>query len=57
MLVRALPVLAARMTEEIGRVGMVVDARPEAVAFYEKLGCVRLEVVAGAGCCPRHCWR
>jgi GNAT superfamily N-acetyltransferase len=47
LLLRAALVLAARMAEDVGCVGMVVDAKPDAVAFYAKLGFVRLEVVAG----------
>jgi GNAT superfamily N-acetyltransferase len=39
--------LAAKMAEEVGCIGVVVDAKPDAVAFYEKLGFVRLELVAG----------
>jgi hypothetical protein len=35
------------MAGEVGCSGVVVDAKPEAVAFYAKLGFVRLEVVAG----------
>ena len=36
-----------RMAEEVGCSGVLVDAKPEAVAFYERLGFLRLEVVAG----------
>jgi GNAT superfamily N-acetyltransferase len=39
--------LAAKMADDFGCIGVVVDAKPEAVAFYHKLGFVRLEVVAG----------
>ena len=44
---RAVLVLAQRMARDVGCVGVVVDAKPEAVAFYEKLGFVPLEVTAG----------
>jgi len=47
LLLRAVFVLAQRMAEDVGCVGTVADARPDAVAFYEKLGFVRLNVVAG----------
>ncbi len=47
LLLRAVLVLAKRMADDFGCVGVVVDAKPEAVAFYEKLGFVRLESVAG----------
>ncbi|MBW3534109.1 MAG: GNAT family N-acetyltransferase, partial [Gemmatimonadetes bacterium] len=39
--------LARQMAGDIGCVGVVVDAKPEAVAFYEKLGFETLEVEAG----------
>lgn len=35
------------MAHDFGCVGIVVDAKPDAVAFYEKLGFVQLEVAAG----------
>lgn len=35
------------MADDVGCVGVVVDAKPEAVAFYDRLGFVPLEVVAG----------
>lgn len=35
------------MAEDVGCVGVVVDAKPDAVTFYEKLGFVRLDVVVG----------
>jgi GNAT superfamily N-acetyltransferase len=47
VLLRAVFALAAQMADDVGCVGVVVDAKPEAVAFYEKLGFVRLEVMAG----------
>lgn len=47
VLLRAVLVLARQLADDIGCVGVVVDAKPEAVAFYEKLGFLRLEVVAG----------
>ena len=47
LLLRAVLVVGAQMAKDVGCVGVVVDAKPEAVAFYEKLGFVRLGVVAG----------
>lgn len=47
LLLRATFVLAAQMADDLECVGVVVDAKPGAIAFYEKLGFVRLEVVAG----------
>lgn len=47
LLLRAVLVLAKRMADDLGCAGVVVDAKPDAVAFYEKLGFVRLDVVAG----------
>lgn len=47
LLVRAVLHLAIQMADDLGCVGVVVDAKPDAVAFYEKLGFVALEVVAG----------
>ena len=47
LLLRAVLALAARMAEDVGCVGVVVDAKPDAVAFYEKLGFVRFDIVAG----------
>jgi GNAT superfamily N-acetyltransferase len=46
-LLRAAFAIAAQMADDLGCVGIVVDAKPGAVAFYEKLGFVRLEVAAG----------
>ncbi len=47
LLLRAVFLIAARVAEDVGCFGVVVDAKPEAVAFYEKLGFVSLEMVAG----------
>ena len=48
VLLRAVFGLAVKMSEELGCVGVVVDAKPEAVGFYEKLGFIPLEMVSGA---------
>lgn len=39
--------LAADMRNRFGCVGVVVDAKPKAVAYYERYGFIRLETVAG----------
>lgn len=40
--------LAARMADEFGCVGVLVDAKPGAVEFYAKYGFVLVEAVRGA---------
>jgi GNAT superfamily N-acetyltransferase len=47
VLVGAVSSVAIQMAREIGCVGVVVDAKPEAASFYEKLGFLSLEIVAG----------
>ena len=37
--------LALRMAREFGCVGVIVDAKPQAVDFYEKYGFIRVEAV------------
>jgi GNAT superfamily N-acetyltransferase len=44
---RAVFLLAHRMSEELGCIGVIVDAKPEAIPFYEKLGFIDLEADAG----------
>lgn len=39
--------LASRMQKELGCVAVVVDAEPDAVQFYERLGFERLEPIEG----------
>jgi GNAT superfamily N-acetyltransferase len=46
-LLRAVFLLAHRMAEDFGCIGVVVDAKPEAVPFYEKLGFIDLDASAG----------
>lgn len=46
-LLRAVFVLAHRMAADLGCLGVVVDAKPEAAAFYERLGFIRLAVESG----------
>ena len=46
LLLRSTLLLAQQMANDFGCVGLV-DAKPDAVAFYEKLGFLRLESVAG----------
>ena len=47
LLLRSILVLAQRMSAEVGCIGVVVDAKPESVAFYERLGFVPLAAVSG----------
>jgi GNAT superfamily N-acetyltransferase len=47
LLLRSILILAQKMAFDYGCVGVVVDAKLEAVGFYEKLGFVALEVHAG----------
>lgn len=47
-LLRAVFAIAEQMANDVGCVGVVVDAKPDAVGFYEKLGFVPLQLVAGA---------
>ena len=46
-LLRSVLTLARRMADEFGCIGVVVDAKPDAVSFYEKLGFIRLGALAG----------
>ena len=46
-LLQAVFTLAHTMADELGCVGVVVDAKQDAIAFYEKLGFVALEARAG----------
>lgn len=46
-LLRAVFAIAHRMAEEVGCIGVVVDAKPGAVSFYEELGFLRLEISKG----------
>jgi ribosomal protein S18 acetylase RimI-like enzyme len=47
LLVRAVLRLALQMSGDFGCLGVLVDAKPEAVAFYDRLGFLKLEGVAG----------
>jgi ribosomal protein S18 acetylase RimI-like enzyme len=46
-LLRAVFALAHQMAADMGCLGVVVDAKPEAVGFYRRLGFVLLEARAG----------
>lgn len=46
-LLRFVFTLALRMGEELGCIGVAVDAKPGAVRFYERLGFVALDTVEG----------
>lgn len=47
-LLRSMLELALEMRDRVGCVGVVVDAKPEAVAFYQPLGFQPLRVISGA---------
>lgn len=47
LLLRSVITLARQMATDIGCAGVVVDAKAEAIAFYEKLGFVPLDVLRG----------
>jgi predicted N-acetyltransferase YhbS len=46
-LLRHVLVLAQHMSVRVGCAGVVVDAKPDAISFYAKLGFVALDAVAG----------
>jgi GNAT superfamily N-acetyltransferase len=46
-LLQAVFTLALQMADDLGCVGVVVDAKPDAILFYEKLGFSPLDVRAG----------
>ncbi len=48
LLLRAMLELALEMRDRAGCIGVVVDAKPEAVAFYSALGFKNIELVSGA---------
>lgn len=48
LLLRAVFQISRDMAEAVGCVGVVVDAKPDAVAFYERYGFASFEVVEGA---------
>lgn len=47
-LLRFVFALALRMASEVGCIGVIVDAKPGAVSFYEKYGFAVLDVLEGA---------
>jgi len=48
LLLRAMLELALEIRDRIGCVGVVVDAKPDAVAFYSSLGFKAIELISGA---------
>ena len=47
LLLRSVLVLARQMSVDYGCAGVLVDAKPESVECYAKLGFLQLEAVAG----------
>ena len=47
LLLRSTILLAQQMATTIGCIGIVVDAKPEAIPFYQKLGFLPLETTSG----------
>jgi len=47
MLVASVLQLARELSESVGCVGVVVDAKSEAIEFYETIGFIRLETLSG----------
>ncbi len=47
LLLRTVLLLARQVAADVGCVAVVVDAKPEAVAFYERLGFIQLDSIAG----------
>lgn len=50
LLLRSMLELALEMRDRAGCIGVVVDAKPDAVPFYSKLGFQPMELVKGALC-------
>ena len=48
LLLRAMLELALEMRDRIGCVGMIVDAKPDAVTFYSSLGFKAVDLISGA---------
>ncbi|MEZ4298534.1 MAG: GNAT family N-acetyltransferase [Polyangiaceae bacterium] len=46
-LLKAVFVLARSMADELGCIGVVVDAKPQAISFYQRYGFTELEVLQG----------
>lgn len=47
LLLKSVFVLAQQMSHDFGCIGVVVDAKPEAIDFYQKYGFFELETVQG----------
>ena len=47
LLLKSMLTLAQQLAQSVGCLGVLVDAKPEAVAFYEKLGFISLHAAAG----------
>jgi predicted N-acetyltransferase YhbS len=47
LLLRAVFKLASEMGEKFGSVGVVVDAKPDSISFYERYGFIKLKTLEG----------
>jgi GNAT superfamily N-acetyltransferase len=47
LLLRAVFKLASEMGEKFGCVGVVVDAKPHSISFYERYGFIKLQILEG----------
>ena len=48
LLLRAILELALDMRDRVGCIGVVVDAKPDAIAFYSSLGFFSIDLISGA---------
>jgi GNAT superfamily N-acetyltransferase len=48
LLLRAILTLALEMRDRLGCIGIVVDAKPDAVTFYSSLGFTPIDLISGA---------
>ena len=48
LLLRAMLTLALEMRDRLGCIGIVVDAKPDAVTFYSSLGFTPIDLISGA---------
>ena len=48
LLLRAMLILALEIRDRLGCIGIVVDAKPDAVTFYSSLGFTPIDLISGA---------